>query len=368
MKQQAGFSILELMVAIAVTLIVVAATLGALTDALHANEGITLLADMTENLRAGMSYMTRDLVLAGEGIPTGGISIPFTGDVNTPPNNTSAAPFWPGPTVGTTFPITYQTIPGVTPGPFMGPGHATNPLIVSAQTDLVTIIYGDTSLPLQLNPINSAANPTCLGTIAADGSSITFDGNCANLGVGGTAVLPGDLIMLSNAQGNVLQTVTNVNGLTLTFLPGDAFNLNGRQDAQGTIGQLQTPPCPPTPCSGVFPPTTATRIWMITYYLDDNVDPQRPQLMRRVNFRQPQPVGEVLEDLQVSYDVADGTPNPPASIKNPIWPDYPAQIRKVNLYLAGRSDAPYSQTKTYFRNNLLTQITLRSMAFVPRYN
>jgi hypothetical protein len=371
-KRHAGFSTLELLIATAIMLVVVAGALGALTDSLHANEGVTLMADLEENLRAGMTYMVRDLLQAGEGIPTGGIPIPSNMDnTQTPPVNTVALINRPGPCPApcaspTKFPSSYATWPGVTPGPALVPGNKSanpNGILINQPSDMITIIYADTTLPLNVNPINSAANPVCKGTIAKDGSSLTFDKNCTTPGTGNVAVQPGDLIMISNAQGNVIQTVTNVTGQILSFAAGDAFGLNGVAAPQGTIQQIQTPPS-----SGTYPPTSATRIWMITYYIDNVTDPLRPQLMRQVNFRAAQPVGEVLEDLQVSYDLSDGSPTPPASIKQPIYPDGPTQIRKVNLYLAGRSDAPFSQSGTYFRQNLLTQVTLRSMAYIPKYN
>lgn len=376
----AGFSVLELLIAMAILLVVVAGALGALTDSLHANEGVTLLADLEENLRAGMTYMVRDLVQAGEGIPIGGIPIPSNMDNSPtqlnppkPPVNNATLTNRPGPCLNPPckaapfqFPSSYATWPGVTPGPALIPGNTManpNGILINQPSDLITIIYADTSLPLNVNPINSAKNPVCGGTIAKDGSSVTFDNKCTVLAVGNVSVQPGDLIMFSNPQGHVIQTVTNVAGQVLSFAKGDAFALNGSNAPQGTITQLQTPAG-----SGVYPPTSATRIWMISYYIDNATDPLRPQLMRQVNFRAAQPVGEVLEDLQVSFDLSDGSPTPPASIKQPVYPDGPNQIRKVNLYLAGRSDGRFSQSGQFFRQNLLTQVTLRSMAYIPLYN
>ena len=97
---------------------------------------------------------------------------------------------------------------------------------------------------------------------------------------------------------------------------------------------------------------------MITYYLD-TTNQQRPMLMRQVNFRPATPVAEVIEDLAISYDINNGPPN-----ANPVEPLYsPNAIRKVNLSLAARADNAYSQNKQYFRNNLQTQVSVRSLAF-----
>jgi hypothetical protein len=215
-------------------------------------------------------------------------------------------------------------------------------------------------------PINNPAAPTCAGTLAATGLTVTFDtatAGCATLAAGNVSVVPGDLIMLSNNQGgNIIQQVSAVGGNVLTFSPGDAFGFNGQVAASGTIAQLQTAP-------GVFPPTSATRIWMITYYIDATTVPGRPQLIRQVNFRPAQVVGQVIEGLQISYDVVNAVATAPANnARNIIAPDSPTQIRKINLYLAARSENRYSVNKQYFRANLLTQVGLRGLSFQNRYN
>jgi hypothetical protein len=91
--------------------------------------------------------------------------------------------------------------------------------------------------------------------------------------------------------------------------------------------------------------------------------------MRQINFNPPAAVGQVMEGLQISYDVVNAVATAPANnARNIIAPDSPNQIRKVNLYLAARSENPYSVTQQYFRANLLTQVGLRSLTFTSRYN
>ena len=48
-------------------------------------------------------------------------------------------------------------------------------------------------------------------------------------------------------------------------------------------------------------------------------------------------------------------------------PCSPNQIRKVNVFLAGRSAQRFSVTERFFRNTLSTQVSLRSLALVDRY-
>src|SRR5207244_11733145 len=76
MKRQAGFTLIEVLVATAIMMIIAGSVYAALTNAIRTTEGVALLADTQENLRAGMNYVVRDIVKAGEGIPQGGIPIP----------------------------------------------------------------------------------------------------------------------------------------------------------------------------------------------------------------------------------------------------------------------------------------------------
>jgi len=48
-------------------------------------------------------------------------------------------------------------------------------------------------------------------------------------------------------------------------------------------------------------------------------------------------------------------------------PCSPNQIRKVNVFMAGRSANEFSGTRRFFRNTLNTQVSLRSLALVDRY-
>ncbi len=74
MKRQAGFTLIEVLVATAVMMIIAAAVYSALTNAIHTTEGVTLLADTQQNLRAGMNYLVHLLDRAPcdlAGLPVG---------------------------------------------------------------------------------------------------------------------------------------------------------------------------------------------------------------------------------------------------------------------------------------------------------
>jgi prepilin-type N-terminal cleavage/methylation domain-containing protein len=377
MKREHGFSLVELMVTLAILVAIVGTTLGALTQASQATQNVTMMADTQENLRAGLNYMVRDLVQAGEAIPQGGIPLPNNGGVV---NVNKPSP----PTLAYTFPTNSTVLQAITPGFAQGLKTATPSPTVSGltllgpnKTDMITLIYADNSLIDNTIPANphtlnespiflaaSGANPGCPnGSIAANGSQVKFDVNCININTGNTGLKAGDLIMFQNAGGVTLQCVTGVAGEVVSFAGGDPFKLNQTLLPNGTLPQTAVPPN-----SGKYPPTTATRIWMITYYIDSNTNPERPMLMRQVNFNPAIAVAEVIENLNVTFDIVDSQATVPAVNAPQITlPDTPAQIRKVNLLIAARSEAPSLQNHLYFRNNLQTEVSIQSLSFFSLY-
>ena len=104
--------------------------------------------------------MVQDLVQAGTGIPTGGISIPNTQNaagcnIGAPVNR----PFGPAPSA-----ITFQGPNAITAGcnvilPAVEPGAALGPIIASTdgttapQSDIISLMYADNTLALNQSPI-----------------------------------------------------------------------------------------------------------------------------------------------------------------------------------------------------------------------
>ena len=369
-NKQAGFTMIEFMIAMAISLLALGATMVAFKDATTTNQSVTLKSDISDNLRAGMNLIEQDLILAAEGIPTGGIPIPYTPG---PPNclGSGGAPInRPNLTGGLTFPVCNVVLNAVEPGSQLGPPITSPDATPGVNTDMITILYADNTLALNARMINEpavGANPGCPnGSITNNGQTVTFDSTCILFSPIGVQLNVGDLIMFSNAKGNAIQEVTAVSGQVLTFSGGDGLNLNGRTDPQGTMKQLENTNGSGNP-NGTFPPTTATRIWMITYYLDNVTDPLHVRLIRRVNWNAGQPVGETIENLQFKYNFIDGVTNPSGQQSIPAGLSE-SQIRAVDVILGARSTNPWSKNNTYLRNNLMTQVSLRSMAFVNRYD
>lgn len=376
-RKIAGFTMVELMVSMSITLVLLYAAVSMFRSASQSNQIVSQASDMTDNLRAGLNLLQQDLQQAGTGIPTGGIPIPYTSNgSSTSPCGVTAEPNRPTLTGSAQFRLCNATLPAVEPGNSLGPlVTAPDGGTTSRPTDEITILYADNTLYSDARPINTPANPPasptpCNGTLTLSGTTliVVFDATCIPPSLPGIKLNPGDLVMLSNTLGSTIMAVTSATGTTATFAPGDAFNLNGRStDVGGTIWQMETS----STCGGApacFPPTTAQRIWMVSYYLDNITSPPYVRLIRQVNFNTPTPVGETLENLQFTYNFVDGATNPANQAVVPTG-NTEAQIRAVNVLLAARSTylTRSGSTPLYARNNLITQISLRSMAYYDKY-
>jgi hypothetical protein len=207
-------------------------------------------------------------------------------------------------------------------------------------------------------------------------------------------VVAGQLIVLQKGSYAVLLQVTSIDSAAhkIFFATNDSLNLNQHAAAAGSTSALTAfAPSPDTalPNPQTVPPTaflatTATRVRMISYYLD-NTDALHPRLVRRINNGSPTvfsntsgtTVAVDIDKLQISYDLADGNTNPSNVLFNAA--DYAGtgkcapspcsvnQVRKVNILLGARSRNVFSLTKQYYHNVLTTQISLRGMAFVNEY-
>lgn len=338
-SSERGFTLMELMIASAIMLVVLAGAMTAFEEARRIVDNSTRIVDAGQNLRASANLIVRDLLQTGRNIPTSGIPVPTGSGI--------AVIKRPGPL---TAAGTAQTLAaGTTSIAGVIPGAALGPLLNGVTTDAVSVLYDDPTLALNAWPLTS---------VAADGSSAVVDTRTSITTIG-AAVAAGDLIMFNNAVGYAVQQVTRVSGQTMYFeTTGDSFGFNQRTATAGSIMQIKS--------GASFPPTSATRILMITYYLDAVTVPAQPRLVRATNFRTAQIVAGNIDNLQLSYDVVDGVTNP-VNQKTPVSPNTPQQIRGVNLFLMARGTPVQRPTGQTVRSGMATQVTLRSMSFVARY-
>jgi Tfp pilus assembly protein PilW len=360
-RSDAGYSLVELLIATLILTTIMGATMTGLSDAIRANETVVHITSLNNTLRSGMDLIVRDLLQTGSGLPTSHtILIPSSGSAATMRR--------PGPP-GTAYTSNAGdlNIAAVIPGPGLGP------TINGVPTDTITVLTADNNFS---EVAVSAVMPTYVDVVAG-----------VNIGTGIDRVTPGQLIMITKQSLTTLVQVTAVNASArrITFADNDSLRLN--QSAVGIVGNLRAlnAAAPASPVSAAAAATFLTRVRMITYYLDDTTRPGHPRLVRRINNGHPTTFDNTLgtavaldvENLQFSYDLNNGSTNPgnvefvaldlttagacaPAACS-------PTQIRKVNITLGARSSNANVPDAKVHRNVLTSQVSLRGMAFVNEY-
>lgn len=156
MKREQGFSLIELLVSMVIVVIVVGIATVSLMQAEQATQGVAYEANTQENLRAGMHFIVRDLMQAGEGIPQGGVSVPNNGATSTilrPGAFAPALTTFPNPApIAPNFPGGFLAMTALAPGSVTGQDAKTADPVTGAvldgnlKTDIINILYADNSL------------------------------------------------------------------------------------------------------------------------------------------------------------------------------------------------------------------------------
>ncbi len=375
-----GFTISELLVALALTLVVTGTALTTFKNALNINETAGQLADANQNLRAGTNQLVRDLMMAGRIIAGGGVPAPS--------GNGVLAINRPGPPGQT---LTFQLVAdddGVLNIPSITHGYQLGPTINGSKTDMVTMLQVDEFMPSIQG--QGSGTPTGLqGVIAADGGSIKFPSASPWL-VGDTVndtppINVGDIVLFKNANGSAMQTVTSKDSTHIYFASNDTqdwFQFNQRSSSfAGTVHCIKSSSaCDTLPVSNsvltaAFPSTGVYRALMITYYVDNTTTPGTPRLTRVVNHFTPQALAGVVEDLDLTYDLVDPSFNSVTDIPSLPYTDavtgvkyYNNMIKKVNIHVGVRSESISKPAQDYVRNHISTAVDVRSLASIDRYN
>jgi prepilin-type N-terminal cleavage/methylation domain-containing protein len=358
-KQNAalGFTLLELMVSMAVGLIVMAAMASLFKTGMSASMLVTQRAETQQNMRAGVDIMMKDISMAGAGMPSGGIQLP-TGTGST------ASKFGCDQTgvchvVNHTYPGTnymYGILPGYSNGVESGASVPAAPS--PAINDSMTVIYADYNFPLW--------EYNMYFTSSTSGANVTLTPNSTYVpapaainSAGGIQV--GDLIMVSGGGITAVGEVTGLSATTMAFANLDALNINQDGAASGNLKSIAA-------VTGTGTPLTAYRLFAVTYYLNvPAVAGQTPRLMRQVNGLSPQPVADDIINLQFAFDVYNTTTNAlDANQANPLGTgESPNNIQKINLVVMGQSILNNGNKSQNMY--LATDVSARNMAFRNRY-
>lgn len=351
-----GVTFVELMVAIAVSLVVMAAAVSIYQKTVRSSDLVMQRMDIQLELRAAANEVARDFDQVGTGMPITGVPIPSatTGGSNPRFACDSSACY-----LTTNFTLNQGVLYKVVPANGAGPSTL-------QVTDAVVLTYLDPTLTWTAYPTQ---------TLASNGNTLTMPvGTTPALNDPAVGLNVGDVLLLQNTNGSAVGVVTAFNGSTrvITFANGDPLNINQSGAAVGNIKALRYNPLPGTP--PYYPPVTVSRVTMITYFIRQvtTADGTSFRLMRQVGARTPVPVAEHIEDLQLTYDLFDdatgtATANlPDAATGSPATPK-PNQIRKINVTITARSSRVNAQGQ-YDRLSYSTSLGPRNLSFRDRYN
>jgi prepilin-type N-terminal cleavage/methylation domain-containing protein len=362
-NQDRGFSMVELMVAMAVGLILTAAATQLFNSGMNATMLVTEQAEMQQNVRAALNLVARDVSMAGSGLPSGGLDLPYgVGAVpsfyacNQTPTCYLTSDKYPTGTVGSTTVSNYMY--GLIPGPLNGmqSGGPATIVATGAAADSITTIYVDYSYPLSqytivLDPSGTFITATPPATPPAGFPAI----------VSPTGIVLGDEILMTNNNGSAVGEVTGVTaagtGGKITFANADPLKINQTGAASGSIlstliggGTIQ-----------------ANRILAISYFVQIPAV-GTPRLMRQVNGQTPVPVADNIIGMNFTYDMCDSVTVTAtcAGVSDPIGSGFsPNQIHKVNIKMMGQ--AVLSTSNKSKSMALLTSVSTRNLSYTNRY-
>jgi prepilin-type N-terminal cleavage/methylation domain-containing protein len=345
-----GFSLMELMVSMALGLLVMTAMASLFKSGMNSVMLVTQRAENQQNMRAAVDLMSKDLSMAGAGLPSGGIQLPLGGTLSKfgcdQAGTCHVTSFnYPGNYM-------YGIIPGYLDGVEAGASIPAAP--APAVNDAVTVVYCDYNSPYLFEYLVTFPSTT-------SGTAITIAPNPAYspappaiTAAGGIQV--GDLIMLSNNLGTAVGEVTGLTATSISFANLDPLNINQNGATSNNIKAL---------AAGTN--TVAYRLFAVTYYLTVPAAGQTPRLMRQVNGLTPVPVADDIINLQVAYDTYNQiTGALDANQANPIGVgESPNNIQKINLVVMGQSILNNGNKSQNMY--LATDISARNMAFRNSY-
>ncbi|HSR49354.1 MAG TPA: prepilin-type N-terminal cleavage/methylation domain-containing protein [Acidobacteriota bacterium] len=352
-----GFSLVEAMVALAAGLLVTGGALVLMNSAMGVSDIVGQRAEMQQNARVALNLIASDLSQAGTGMPNGGLALPTNERGR---NRSTVRGCGLDESCGSDRDWIYegQKLFSVTPGE--GLGQVVDPDVggTGEPTDIVTLVYRDRALRLDEYP---------LVDITTSGSQIDVDLR-SPVNVPGEGVLRGDVLVLSNANGNAAAVVTNLAADVqnrVVFSASDVLNFNQPSASHGNIASLQNRDGNGRP-DGTYPPTRAFRIFVVTYFIDSATYPERPRLMRQIGGHAAETLAEYVTDLQFTYDIFDPENSTASAGLTNVAADA-ALIQKVNVALTARSPGTSRMDKREQFVTLTTSVSGRNLSFKDRY-
>jgi type II secretory pathway pseudopilin PulG len=356
-----GFTLVELMVSFFIGLIILGASVKLFKSGVDASVLVTQRAELQQNTRAAINLISKDVSMAGAGLPPGGVQLPTGGVAGTSKYACDQ--------VGTCYVPTHlypngNYLYGLIPGPNNGVQNGALVPATGQSADSLTMAYLDYAFPLNQYTcvVSSGTTITLTPPVPAPVPALPA------INAAGVGLQPGDLVMVVGANiATVVAEVTTVSATVVTFANADPLNFNnsGGDPIIGNLGYLFNRSVAPPVGAGNC---TATRMLAVTYFLQLPAGAQSPRLMRQVNGLTPVPVADDIIGMTVSYDLFNDTTGlNNAQQRDPlaIAGVTPNQIRKVNV--AVRAQSLGQDGNKIQSMQLATSISARNMSFKNRY-
>ena len=372
-NRESGFSLLEMIIAMALGTIVLGAAVQIYIQGVSATWKVTQRSEMQQDFRAAANMLTKDLSLAGAGLGNGAaIALP-----------SGVTPVYGCDQSGACYIISVANPGGSVQYPKQGgtpylygllPGYNVGPTLPSqpTPTDAVTVVYTDTAFylncytatvtakgvvtfaPAVTTPATPWPTPGCLPTGVSTPQAV----NDTVVGL-----TPGDLVLMTlngtQIVGEVTGAVTSLgsNSYSVPFANADALHMNQTSGAKylNSVGQNATG-------------TSPVRILVVSYYIDNSPNP--PRLMRQVSGHTPMPVTENVVYLKFSYDLFNSTTNTPTvnqtdgGVAAGLLPN---QITKINILNMAMDSSMKGAQGGYQSVNLQTSVSARNLTYNNSY-
>ena len=356
-KRESGFSLLEMVIAMALGTIVLGAAVQLYSQGVAATFTVSQRAEMQQDFRAASNMLTRDLSMAGAGLGNDvSIALPSAtvpvygceqnGKCHLGPANNAPATY---PKQGAT-PYLYGLLPGMNAGPTVyGP---------QGPTDVVTVVYTDSSFYLNCYNAKVTAKTIVTFTLPSPLTCVLPSGVSVPQSVNDTVVglTPGDLVWLTLNGTPVVVEVTAISSNVVTFANSDQLKMN-----QTTGTGLNTAALNATG-------TAPMRLLVITYYIDNSVSP--PLLMRQISGHTPMPVAENVVYMKFSYDLYDSGSNTARVDQTDGGASYglnPSQITKINIKHMAMSSTLKGAQGGFQGLDLETSVSARDLTYSNGY-
>lgn len=289
-RRDSGFSLLELIVAMALFLIVTGAIYGLLQLGTHDRNRASRRSDIQKNARVAVHLIGRDVLNAGLAYHRRGAVVPDDFISNR-----------------LRVPVDADTDRDILTSIVVGDNINPNNLnaITTTMTDTISFAYRDMDF--------NGGNVIDVGSAAAGGGSPAIVRLTSNTATGAAAARLYDVYLVESDTSQVAVMATGVNGSnTIDAGTGDPLGLNQRLDGIGVNRSLLRSCSSPADTNCTRYPATARKVYLISYKVDPNGTLIRVVLGNNTGAGstlqiQEFPLAYNIEDLQIRYVLDDGS-------------------------------------------------------------